>query len=115
MKQQRLEVPQRTLYGVHRPARFYNRDPHSNVPFNDHVPPMQTLGGRRLVNHRWPAVRVRGIRWIARAFLVKIMDKYNYRAYEILEFKAKILRMSVAVACGFVVVVLLFGLFGGLR
>jgi hypothetical protein len=41
MKQQRLEVPQRTLYGVHRPARFYNRDPHSNVPFNDTVPPMQ--------------------------------------------------------------------------
>ena len=41
MKQQRLEVPQRTLYGVHRHARFYNRDPHSNVPFADHVPPMQ--------------------------------------------------------------------------
>jgi len=43
------------------------------------------------------------------------MNKYNYRAYEMLEFKAKILRMSVAVAGGFVVVVLLFGLFGGLR
>ena len=41
MKQQRLEVPQRTLYGVHRPARFHNRDPHSNIPFGDTVPPMQ--------------------------------------------------------------------------
>ncbi len=41
MKQDRLEVPQKTMYGVHRPARFYNRDPHSNVPFSDHVPPMQ--------------------------------------------------------------------------
>jgi len=41
MRQERLEVPQRTLYGVHRPARFHNHDPHSNVPFNDVVPPMQ--------------------------------------------------------------------------
>ena len=41
MKQDRLEVPQKTMYGVHRPARFYNRDPHSNIPFADMVPPMQ--------------------------------------------------------------------------
>ena len=43
------------------------------------------------------------------------MDKYNHHYYEMLEFKAKILRMSVAVAGGFVVVVLLFGLFGVFR
>ena len=41
MKQERLEIPQKTLYGVHRPARFYNRDPHRNIPFGDTVPPMQ--------------------------------------------------------------------------
>ena len=34
------------------------------------------------------------------------MDKYNCRAQELLEFKAKILRMSVAVAGGVVVLVL---------
>ena len=41
MKQERLATPQKTLYGVHRPARFYNRDPHRNIPFGDTVPPMQ--------------------------------------------------------------------------
>ena len=73
------------------------------------------MGNLRLGMYRWIGTWIRGLRWIARDLLVIIMDKYNYRAYEILEFKAKILRMSVAVACGFVVVVLLFGLFGGLR
>jgi hypothetical protein len=43
------------------------------------------------------------------------MDKHSYHYYEMLEFKAKILRMSVAVAGGFVVLVLIFGLFGGLK
>jgi hypothetical protein len=43
------------------------------------------------------------------------MDKYNYRAYEILEFKAKILRMSVAVAGGFVALILVLGLLGVLK
>ena len=41
MSQQRLEVPQKTMYGVHRPTYFANKDPHRNVPFVDPVPPMQ--------------------------------------------------------------------------
>lgn len=36
-------------------------------------------------------------------------------AYEILEFKAKILRIAVSSAGGFVVLILLYGLFGGVR
>ena len=41
MSQQRLEVPQKTMYGVHRPVYYANRDKHRNVPFVDPVPPMQ--------------------------------------------------------------------------
>lgn len=44
-----------------------------------------------------------------------MMDKYNYRAYELLEFKAKILRISVAVAGGFSLLVLVLGLLGKLK
>ena len=73
------------------------------------------MGSCGLVDHRRIATWLRGIRWIDRVSLVIIMDKYNHHYYEMLEFKAKILRMSVAVAGGFVVVVLLFGLFGGFR
>ncbi len=43
------------------------------------------------------------------------MDKYNYRAQELLEIKAKIFRMSVAVAGGFVVLVLVLRLLGFLK
>lgn len=43
------------------------------------------------------------------------MDKYNCRAQELLEFKAKILRMSVAVAGGFVVLVLVLRFVGVLK
>lgn len=47
--------------------------------------------------------------------MVIIMDKYNHHYYEMLEFKAKILRISVAVAGGFVALILVLGLLGVLK
>jgi hypothetical protein len=41
MKQQRLEVPQRTLYGVHRPQRYEHRDMAPHLEFIEDFPPMQ--------------------------------------------------------------------------
>lgn len=41
MKQQRLEVPQRTLYGIHRPQRYQYRDPAPHIGYGDEFPPMQ--------------------------------------------------------------------------
>jgi len=49
MTTDRLDTPQRTLYGVHRPQRYAYRDPAPHIPFSygpayspDTFPPMQT-------------------------------------------------------------------------
>jgi len=37
----RLERPQKTLYGIHRPARFARTDPHAGIQFADPAPTLQ--------------------------------------------------------------------------
>jgi len=41
MTTHRLDTPQRTLYGVHRPKYYARRDPAPNVEFSDPFPPIQ--------------------------------------------------------------------------
>lgn len=38
----RLETPQRTDYGVHRPKYFAHRDPAPRLHYGEEFPPMQT-------------------------------------------------------------------------